>query len=268
MNKLAEIGATLIGGALHHAEAVHGGDLSVILKIALADGRKAIVKNGPAPTTEAAMLRALAASGAPTPTVLAVSDEALVIELLPTGDSLSKAWASLGLVLARLHATPGARYGWPTDYAFGSVTIENGWTEDWPCFWGERRLLVHLPHLPSALAHRVEALATDLPNRLPARPRPALLHGDLWSGNILVAGDQVSGLIDPACYHGHTEVDLAMLGLFDQPDAAFYEAYGLLEPGHDERTAIYRLWPALVHLRLFGAGYRPMVERLLQATGT
>ena len=84
----------------------------------------------------------------------------------------------------------------------------------------------------------------------------------------MVAGDRVSGLIDPACYHGHTEVDLAMLGLFDQPDAAFYEAYGLLEPGHDERTAIYRLWPALVHLRLFGAGYRPMVERLLQATGT
>jgi hypothetical protein len=59
------------------------------------------------------------------------------------------------------------------------------------------------------------------------------LHGDLWGGNILVAGDLVSGLIDPACYHGHTEVDLAMLGLFDQPDAAFYEAYGSLEPGHD-----------------------------------
>jgi fructosamine-3-kinase len=118
------------------------------------------------------------------------------------------------------------------------------------------------------LARRVEALATDLPNRLPARPTPALLHGDLWGGNMLVTGDRVCGLIDPACYHGHTEVDLAMLGLFDQPDAAFYEAYGLLEPGHDERTAIYRLWPALVHLRLFGVGYRPMVERLLQATGT
>src|SRR4029077_6899194 len=54
-----------------------------------------------------------------------------------------------------------------------------------------------------------------------------------------------------------------MLGLFDQPVAAFYDAYGLLEPGHDERTAIYRLWPALVHMRLFGAGYRAMVERLL-----
>jgi fructosamine-3-kinase len=268
MNKLAEIGAALIGGAFRHGEAIHGGDLSEIQWIALADGRKAIVKNGPAPTTEAAMLRAIAASGAPAPAVLAVSDEALVIELLPTGGSLSKAWVSLGLVLARLHATSGVRYGWSTDYAFGPVAIANGWAEDWPRFWAERRLLVHLPHLPSALARRVEALATDLPNRLPARPRPALLHGDLWGGNILVAGDRVSGLIDPACYHGHTEVDLAMLGLFDQPDAAFYEAYGLLEPGHDERAAIYRLWPALVHMRLFGAGYRPMVERLLQATGT
>jgi fructosamine-3-kinase len=268
MNKLAEIGAALIGGALHHAEAVHGGDLSEIQWIALADGRKAIVKNGPSPTTEAAMLRALAAGGAPAPAVLAASDEALVIELLPTGGSLSKAWASLGLVLARLHATSGARYGWPREYAFGPVAIANGWAEDWPRFWAERRLLVHLAHLPSALARRVEMLAADLPNRLPARPTPALLHGDLWSGNILVAGDRVSGLIDPACYHGHTEVDLAMLGLFDQPDAAFYEAYRSLEPGHDNRTAIYRLWPALVHLRLFGASYRPMVERLLQATET
>jgi fructosamine-3-kinase len=66
----------------------------------------------------------------------------------------------------------------------------------------------------------------------------------------LVAGDRVSGLIDPACYHGHTEVDLAMLAMFDQPDAAFYEAYGLLEPGHDERTAIYRLWPDTEKARL------------------
>ena len=154
MNKLAEIGAALLGGAFHHGEAIHGGDLSEIQWIALADGRKAIVKNGPAPTTEAAMLRAIAASGAPAPAVLAVSDEALVIELLPTGGSLSKAWASLGLVLARLHATSGARYGWPRDYAFGPVAIANGWTEDWPYFWAERRLLVHLPHLPSALARR------------------------------------------------------------------------------------------------------------------
>jgi fructosamine-3-kinase len=58
-----------------------------------------------------------------------------------------------------------------------------------------------------------------------------------------------------------------MLGLFDRPAATFFEAYGPLEPGHAERLTLYRLWPALVHLRLFGNGYRPMVERLLSAAG-
>jgi hypothetical protein len=67
----------------HHVEAIHGGDLCEILRIALADGRDAIVKNGPAPKTEAAMLSAIAASGAPAPAVLAVSDEALARDALP-----------------------------------------------------------------------------------------------------------------------------------------------------------------------------------------
>jgi len=267
MNRLAEAGAALLGGAIRHAETLHGGDLSQIVKISLDDGREAIVKNGPAPMTEAAMLRAITASGAPAPKVLAASDEALVIELLPGGGSLNKAWASLGTVLATLHATSGERYGWPEDYAFGAVAIENGWTEDWPSFWAARRLLVSLPHIPSALARRIEILAADLKNRLPARPKPVLLHGDLWGGNVLVAGNRVSGLIDPACYFGHVEVDIAMLTLFDRPGAEFYQAYGPLDPGHEERLLIYRLWPALVHLRLFGGGYRSLVEQHLSAAG-
>lgn len=267
MDGLGQIGAALLGGALRRAERLSGGDLSQIAHITLADGREAIVKTGPAPKTEAAMLGAIAASGAPAPAVLAVSDEALALEALPAGGRLSQAWASLGSALATLHGTRGERYGWREDYAFGPVAIENGWMDDWPLFWAERRLMAHLPFLPSALARRVEALAADLPNRLPARPAPALLHGDLWGGNVLVDGERVSGLIDPACYYGHGEVDLGMLTLFDRPGAAFYEAYGPLEPGHEERLIIYRLWPALVHLRLFGSGYREMVERLLSAAG-
>jgi fructosamine-3-kinase len=170
-------------------------------------------------------------------------------------------------VLATLHRTNKQRYGWTEDYAFGPLPIANGWVDDWPRFWAERRLRAHLAHLPSSLARRVEALASDLPNRLPARPTSSLLHGDLWGGNVLVAGDKVSGLIDPACYYGHGEVDLAMLTLFDRPDGAFYDAYGPLAPGLEERLVIYRLWPALVHLRLFGSGYRPMVERFLSEAG-
>jgi fructosamine-3-kinase len=265
MDALAEKAAALLGSALSRTETVGGGDLSQILRIRLADGREAIVKNGPAPRVEAAMLRAIAASGAPAPAVLAESDEVLAIQPLPGGGSVSRAWASLGAALAKLHGTRGERYGWPVDYAFASMVIDNGWSDDWPRFWAERRLLVHASQVPSALARRIEALAAALPSRLPSRPAPSLLHGDLWGGNVLVSGDRVSGLIDPACYHGHAEVDFAMLRLFDQPDRAFYDAYGPLDPGHAERLPIYQLWPALVHLRLFGNSYRPLVERLLAA---
>jgi fructosamine-3-kinase len=58
-----------------------------------------------------------------------------------------------------------------------------------------------------------------------------------------------------------------MLMMFDNPGTAFFASYGKLEPGHEERLAIYRLWPALVHLRLFGSGYRPLIERLLTDLG-
>lgn len=266
MNPLAAAGAALLGGIIKRTERLHGGDLSEIVRITLADGREAIVKNGPAPRTEAAMLRAIAATGAPAPAVLAASDEALVIEAVATGGILDNTWPSLGSALATLHGATGKRYGWPQDYAFGPVAISNRWADDWPGFWAERRLMPHLAHLPSPLARRIEALAADLPARLPARARPALLHGDLWGGNILVKGELVSALIDPACYYGHVEVDIAMLTLFDRPGGAFYEAYGPLDPGHDERLPIYLLWPALVHLRLFGSGYCAMVERLLSAS--
>ena len=267
MNILAEAGAKLIGGVLRRTEALSGGSLSQIVRIVLADGREAIVKNGPSPRTEAAMLKAIAASGAPAPAVLGVNDDALVIELLPSDGALHNAWTSLGTALTTLHRVKSERYGWSQDYAFASLAIENGWSDDWPSFWAARRLLVHLSHLPSSMARRIETLAADLPNRLPAHPAPSLLHGDMWGGNVLVAGNRVSGLIDPACYYGHSEVDIAMLTLFDHPSAEFYGTFELLEPGHDARLTIYRLWPALVHLRLFGSGYRSMVERFLSDAG-
>jgi len=265
--KLARAAASLLGAPLREATPLHGGDLSQVLRITLADGRTAVVKGGPAPRTEAAMLCAMAASGAPVPHVLAVSDTVLVLQHVAHSGSLAGDWCSLGASLKHLHGVHGNRYGWDTDYFFASVTIENAWSDDWPEFWAARRLLVHVPHIPSALGHRIDTLARDLPNRLPRYPSPSLLHGDLWGGNILVAGHKVSGLIDPACYYGHAEVDIAMLGLFDRPTPAFFASYGALDAGSTTRLAIYRLWPALVHLRLFGNGYRPLVERTLAETG-
>jgi fructosamine-3-kinase len=249
------------------SRAVAGGDLSTVIAIELVDGRTAIVKGGQAPATEAAMLDAIRSAGAPAPAVLAFDDDVLVIERIETGGVIDRAWQDLGRVLAELHAAAGADYGWEAEYAFGAVAIENSRSDNWPEFWGKRRLLNQLPYLSADLARRVEALARDLPDRLPLKPLPSLLHGDLWGGNVLVAGNRVTGLIDPACYYGHSEVDFAMLGLFNGPGPELFGAYGGLEAGYAERLPVYQLWPALVHLRLFGTGYRSLVERLLAATG-
>jgi len=62
--------------------------------------------------------------------------------------------------------------------------------------------------VPKEIGQRIEHLCADLKNLLPTNPRPALLHGDLWSGNVLFDGKsgEFSGFIDPACYYGHSEV--------------------------------------------------------------
>lgn len=177
---------------------------------------------------------------------------------------LSRAgWDDLGAALKRLHAVEGSQYCWTEDHAFGAVEVPNAPADDWTAFWAERRLCQGLDEIPATLARRVEALAADLPNRLPLRPPPALLHGDLWVGNLVAPGGRFRGFIDPACYFGHCEVDLTMLELFAEVPAAFWEAYGAPDAGYEERRPIYTIWPALVHLRLFGGGYRGLVERCL-----
>ncbi|EAU43076.1 fructosamine-3-kinase [Fulvimarina pelagi HTCC2506] len=267
MNALAEEGARLLGGSLSSSRSFAGGSLSHLVSIELTDGRSAIVKGGPTPRAEARMLEAIRGSGAPAPEVFAADDTVFVMEIVEGDGSLSRAWASIGAAVRTLHAATGESYGWDCDFAFGAVEIPNGWSNDWPRFWAENRLLNNGPHIPGNLASRIEKLAKGLADRLPAAPGASLLHGDLWSGNVMASGDRITGLIDPACYYGHGEVDLAMLHLFGSPGAAFYAAYGELDPGYEDRRAIYTLWPALVHLRLFGSGYRGLVERLLDQLG-
>ena len=263
------LGAALaeIGAKAARVTPLHGGDLSQVVRVELADGRAVVAKAGELVVREERMLAALGRAGAPVPEVLAVSGQVMLLEALEEAPARPEAWADLGAALARLHARHGAGYGWEEGYAFGRVAIDNGPAADWPGFWVRRRLLAAPEALPADLRARLEALAARLSDILPARPAPALLHGDLWQGNVLFAPGGRAFMIDPACYYGHGEVDLAMLTLFGSPPEAFWQAYGALEPGWQARRAAYQLWPALVHLRLFGAGYRPMVEGLLARLG-
>ncbi len=243
---------------------LQGGDLSRLDLVTLSDRSRMVTKRGPGVETEGRMLAALALLNAPVPKVLHQEHGLLCLEYLRPAPATRQGWKDFGAALARMHSFDGAGYGWQEDYAFGRVAIDNKTTADWPGFWAERRLLPGLSEVPADLARRVEALCAHLPDLLPRSPRAAPLHGDLWLGNLHFSEDGAR-MIDPACYHGHAEVDLAMLTLFGAPDAAFWRSYGAPEPGQDERRPVYQLWPGLVHMRLFGEVHRPLVSGLLDA---
>ena len=229
---------------------------------------------------EADGLAALAGAGAVrTPEVAARSspDEAvpwLLLGWIEPGRPRRGGWSCLGRQLAALHrgvGTPSggrpSQYGWHADNMIGSLPQANGRTRSWPEFWSRRRLRPLARDLRSAgaLSARqaavVDAAAdsmADLAGPAADADGPSLLHGDLWSGNVLfdAAGEPV--LIDPAVYVGHREVDLAMARLFGGFAPAFYRAYEEawpLRPGHEARRSAYQLYPLLVHARLFGGGY-------------
>jgi fructosamine-3-kinase len=96
--------------------------------------------------------------------------------------------------------------------------------------------------------------------------RPARLHGDLWSGNVLWTPAGAT-LIDPAAHGGHREQDLAMLALFGCPHLdevlAGYQEVHPLRRGWQHRVGLHQVYPVGMHAVLFGGGYAAHLRRLV-----
>ena len=234
---------------------------------------------------EAEGLRALAAARAiRVPEVLAVDEQSLVLEMIRQAPKKRGFAEAFGQNFAMLHHHRGKACGFPHDNFIGSTRqlnqpLDGPWDEaaddgsTWPEFFMERRLrfqvrlaasggngheLEHL--LDRAEAHIIELLSAAI-------EVPAILHGDLWSGNFIVDDRGEACLIDPAVCYGHREADLAMTRLFGGFEPSFYAAYNEvspLAPGHQDRLAIYKLYHILNHLNLFGSGYFEQSRRILQ----
>lgn len=126
-------------------------------------------------------------------------------------------------------------------------------------------MAVHSNLLTISEAARVSELANRLPSLIPVQPA-SMLHGDLWSGNMITDRDGNPAVIDPAVYFGWGEADLAMTALFGTPPAEFYNAYAEVRPldqGFKERFPIYNLYHLLNHLNLFGRGYHGQIIAVL-----
>lgn len=226
---------------------------------------------------EADGLRRLSLTGAvQVPKVIALGEDHdtsyLLLEHIDGGPKSATFWEAFGRSLAQLHRNTSPSFGLQRNNYIGPLKQVNTPRSSWAQFFITDRLELQVrlardrKRLGDGAVLRFERLYAELPSLFPVEP-PALLHGDLWSGNFLCDASERPVLIDPAVYYGHREMDIAMTRLFGGFDDAFYTTYNNerpLQQGWQDRLDLWNLYPLLVHVNLFGGPYAAQVETILQ----
>lgn len=221
------------------------------------------------------------------PDVLHVSDKCLLMEYIPSQQQTATYWSTLATQLADLHrnshtplnsssprtqahedAPNKAPFGLEHNNYCGDNPQLNGWFADGHAFFSDQRLLQQARlafdngYLESPWVIHIESICERLTELIPVQP-PSLLHGDLWSGNVLVDDKGQPALIDPAVYYGWREADIAMTLMFGGLPHDFYLAYDEawpMEANWRNRVPLYNLYHLLNHLNIFGVSYLEQVQ--------
>jgi fructosamine-3-kinase len=224
---------------------------------------------------EAYMLRYLREkSDLPVPEVYYGSETLLLMEFVEgTSHFSNKAERHAAELLARLHGITADSYGHERDTLIGALDQPNLPTKSWTEFFRDHRLLhiAHVAHeagrLPVEDLHRVERFSEKVDELIEDPNPPALIHGDVWSANVLARGDRITAFLDPAIYYADPEIELAFISLFDSFGRPFFDRYQEIRPIRDGffevRRDLYNLYPLLVHTYYFGGGYLGSVRNTL-----
>lgn len=265
-------------GTVVRSEPLTGGSINRASRLVLDRGPALVLKeNDGMPedffTAEAAGLAALQQTGSMRiPEVVHVESDYILLEDLGQSGKTESFWQELGIALASLHSNQQAQFGFALDNYCGATRQVNTPSSDGYTFFAEHRLMALARQADDAdllertLTRRLEAICSRLDQLIPKQPA-ALLHGDLWSGNIHCCESGQAALIDPATYYGWPEAELAMTQLFGQFDGAFYEAYlsaARIEPDWSDRADLYNLYHLLNHLLLFGSSYLAPVSNTIK----
>ena len=258
-----------------------GGDINEVYKINCTLGEYVVKYNSrlrfPAMFyKEANGLELLRKGGLRTPNVIDHfedrDDQFLILEYVAEKKVENKFWFHFANSLSELHQKSNTSFGLDQNNYIGSLVQHNGQMPTWEEFFISKRLkpLIKMAFDKGLLARKhladFDHFFTVFTELLPVES-PSLLHGDLWSGNLLCGSGQQAVFIDPAVYYGHREVDIAMTKMFGGFDPVYLDHYQdrfPLEKGWEERVPIHNLYPRLVHLVLFGRSYLSGIENVIQ----
>ncbi len=192
----------------------------------------------------------------------------LLLSYIESGNRSTSFWEQFGRQLAQLHQHSDATFGLDHDNYIGSLPQQNQRHESISSFYVAERLL---PQVTMAADKgfsfaNTDAFFKNLEHLIPEE-KPALTHGDLWSGNFMVSEDGLPCLIDPAVVYMHRESDLGMMHLFGGFSAILFDSYAEcfpLEKNWKERLDLWQLYYLLVHVNLFGGSYYPSANSIIQ----
>ena len=284
-NSLAGALVSLFGTSVAIAETdrLSGGDINKAYGLTLTNGKHVFMKanakqNAAFFTAEAAGLTAIEKTDAiGTPEILCTGTDDgedvgysfLLLKYINRSKPQKNYWTELAQNLAEMHNADtsiyfddGGKFGFFQDNFIGARPQSNTPSDSWISFFRDNRLAPQFKAADSYFDANDRKLVTKLLDHLEEfmiePEKPSLLHGDLWSGNVMCGPDGKAMLIDPATYVGHAEADLAMTELFGGFPPEFYDAYREarpLQPGYENRRDLYNLYQLLNHLNLFGPTY-------------
>jgi fructosamine-3-kinase len=162
---------------------------------------------------------------------------------------------------ADMHSHEVKRYG-----MIGAEESWTSWTERTAADFAEwdRKLVGKLTEEGHSLLRRV---IDDLPNQLEGTGPPCLVHGDIWSPNIIVHEKRLECFLDHEGLFWPDEKDLADLEIWGTVDKRFFDRYREHRPddgGYDRRRKVHWLGALLIHVDLFGEGYIGWSENLMR----
>ena len=178
-----------------------------------------------------------------------------------------------------LHSKKSNNYGFNFDTQIGGLKQSNSNSKNWVEFYRDKRLryvfdLINKNQpMDKTINTKIELLLKKIDNFIPNKPKPSLLHGDLWEGNILFKNNKFSGFIDPGSFYGHNELEVSYLRWFNPSfiDLNFLDRYNdriSIDKYYINYEPIYQLYYSLLNVYLWDRSYIENVRGLLRKIKT
>jgi len=275
----------LFGAKVETFFAISGGSINQTHVLNLTNGQRVFMKQNPSPPTDFFLsetrglkLLSQVKNGPRIPKPLAVQSVSrptfILLEYIESSSEDENFAEKLALSLAELHRMSQEHYGLDHDNYIGSTPQKNALEKDGIVFFRDQRidfqrqLARRSGLLPVTIDKEIDSLCDELGKFLNiSGEKPALLHGDLWSGNYFPDSEGKPCIFDPAVYYGLREADLAMTELFGRLPQKFYDVYQEvfpMNPGYEERKDLFNLYHLLNHLNIFGSSYLSSVQQIVK----